>query len=45
MNPESPSPEQEAACHYIPLAEDAEPSDFRQCLFHNLLILVESRLS
>lgn len=37
MNPESSTAEQEA--HYIPLAEDAEPSNFRQCLFCNELIL------
>lgn len=28
MNPESPTAEQEAACHCMPLAEDAEPSDY-----------------
>lgn len=35
MNPESPSAEQESACHYMPLAEDAEPLDLRPCLFCN----------
>lgn len=36
---------QEAACHGLPLAEDAEPSNFRPCLFCNKLILAESRCS
>lgn len=45
MTPESPTAEKDAVCHYMPLAKDAEPSDFRQCLFCNELILVEGRWS